>query len=121
MGVAQLQLAVLQYRDLPARIHAEEGRGLVLAVEEVDRPQRRLAADEGEEQADLIGVAGEIQVMEFHLRVPGGYWCLDIRQTSLYISRHAFAFSVGIRPGSDAERFKGAAGSRIMGRSGGFP
>ncbi len=56
MGVAQLQLAVFQHRDLPAGIHAEEGLGLVLAVEEIDRPQRRLAADEGEEQADLVAL-----------------------------------------------------------------
>ncbi|CDH70317.1 transcriptional regulator [Pseudomonas aeruginosa MH38] len=53
--------------------------------------------------------------MEFHLRVPGGYWCLDIRQTSLYISRHAFAF---FRRYSSGERRRAVQGGGRVAHNG---
>ncbi|MNF63408.1 hypothetical protein D3C84_451110 [compost metagenome] len=89
LGVGYRLVLVHQYRHLAARIDGEEFRTLLRASWQIDMHHFGLLADQFEEQAHLVAIAGKGEVVELHGGVLCcGLWCriLD-RQVCIFQGR----------------------------------
>ncbi|MCY1413814.1 hypothetical protein D9M71_292510 [compost metagenome] len=74
LGVGYRLVLVHQYRHLAARIDGEEFRTLLRASWQIDMHHFGLLADQFEEQAHLVAIAGKGEVVELH----GGILCCGL-------------------------------------------
>ena len=65
MRIPQSDAAVLEHRNLAKRIALDDGAFLMGAAEEIDGCKVERQAEQRAEQADLIAIAGQFEVVEF--------------------------------------------------------